>query len=110
MRKTFSGEKKKPSATPVAELIRALVGRLDGEKTIGEEDIVQGWGLAVGQAAARHSKPVSLKKNTLRVVVDNPGWLQQLTLIKRSALKKLQSHFGKDKISDIRFRIGEFDS
>lgn len=109
MRKAVSAERKKP-ATPVAELVKALVGRLDGEKTIGEEAITEAWNRAVGAGAGRHSRPVSLKKHTLRIVVDSPAWLQQLTLVKRPALKKLQTHFGKDKISDIRFRIGEFET
>jgi predicted nucleic acid-binding Zn ribbon protein len=64
---------------------------------------------AVGAAASTHARPQSLLKGTLRVAVDNPGWLQLLTLDKRKTLKKLQSHFGKDKISEIRFRIGEWE-
>jgi len=81
------------------------MARLDREKSISEEELLQVWEAAVGKSAATHAKPTSLQKGVLRVVVDNPGWTQNLTLSKRKTLKKLQSRFGKDKIVDIRFRI-----
>jgi predicted nucleic acid-binding Zn ribbon protein len=40
--------------------------------------------------------------------VDNSVWLQELSMKKRNILKGLQRELGKDKISDIQFKIGEF--
>ncbi len=98
----------KTRATPIGDVVRGVFSQIDQKKEMGEEEIRGVWSEAAGEAGARHSIPVSLSKKILKVHVDSPGWMQELTLQKRKVLKKLQSHFGKDKIQEIRFRIGEF--
>ena len=101
---------RKTTAAPISsvgDILRQVVRDLDEKKAISEEKLFSVWREAVGEKCASHSRPVSLRRGEMRVVVDHPGWLQILTLNKRKALKKLQSGFGKDKISEIRFRIGQ---
>jgi len=101
-------KRRKSSASSVGDVLRGVFSQIDQKKEMGEEEIRGVWTDAAGTAGSRHSSPVSLSKKVLRVHVDSPGWMQELTMQKRKVLKKLQSHFGKDKIQEIHFRIGEF--
>ena len=101
-------KRKSAGPAPVGDVLRGIFSGLDAKKALSEEAIRGAWADAAGPRGARHARPVSLAQKVLRVEVDSPGWMQELTLNKRRVLKKLQTHIGKDKIQEIRFRIGEF--
>jgi predicted nucleic acid-binding Zn ribbon protein len=44
----------------------------------------------------------------LTVCVDSSSWMQEMSMQKRRILKRLKSIFGKDRISELHFKIGEF--
>jgi predicted nucleic acid-binding Zn ribbon protein len=93
---------------PIGDIVKSVFRKIESEKDITQEQIAVTWAQAAGEAGFRHSRPASLKRKVLTVQVDNPGWLQQLTLEKRRILKALQRALGKDRISEIHFKIGEF--
>ncbi len=92
--------------TPVADIVRSVFERMERAKTLTKEDVDERWKELAG-SAARHTRPVSLRKSVLTVFVDSSAWMQEMTLRKRVVLKQLKRAFGKDKISGIHFRIGE---
>ena len=94
--------------TPIKDILKSVFEKLEGEKTWTREDIEERWKGIVGEAGFKHSRPVVFKKGILSVRVDNSVWLQDLSIKKRKILKGLQRELGKDKISDILFKIGEF--
>lgn len=102
----MAGSKKAQTAWRVGDVLKNVVAKLD-DKLCTEDEIIEVWAEVVGSAGGRHSKPVSLRQKVLRVHVDSSAWIHSLTLNKRKCLKKLQTRFGKDKITDIRFRVGE---
>ena len=97
----------KSKITLIADIIKTVFARIEGEKTFTKEDIEGQWKALVGEAAARHTRPASLRKGVLTVFVDSSGWIHQMTLQKRKTLKQLKRQFGKDRISGIHFRMGE---
>lgn len=102
--------KSKSKAVTVGDLVHKMMGEIQEAKLCTQDEIFLVWQDVVGAPAAGHAKPSSLRSGVLRVSTDNPGWLQQLNFQKRFILKKLQSHFGKDKITEIRFKIGAFSA
>ena len=94
--------------SPIGEIIKDVFSRLEGEKTTSKESIEHLWKALVGDRGFQHSRPASLRKKVLTVRVDSPGWMQELTMQKRRLLKGLKRELGKDKISELHFRIGEF--
>jgi len=87
-------------------VLKDVIKKLSSKRP-GEEEIGEIWARAVGNAAARHSRPVAFKKSVLVVAVDGSGWLYEMTTAKREILKKLESDLkGKKKVKEIRFRIG----
>ena len=97
----------KSEATPIKDVLKQVVQKIDERTKISEDEMLKVWNRTVGTKAGRHSRPVALRKKNLKIFVENPGWIQELSMNKRGILKKLQSHFGKDKITDLRFKTGE---
>lgn len=92
--------------TPLGDILKNVIEKME-KKRPSEEEIADAWVEAAGNAAARHSLPVLLKKSVLVVNVDGSGWLYQLSTAKRAILGKLGASVKKKKIKDIRFRIGD---
>ena len=92
--------------TPVGDIVKAVFEKLEREKALTREDVEERWKEIAGDAA-RHTRPVSLRKTNLTVFVDSSAWMQEMAIRKRILLKQLKSAFGKDRISGIQFRIGE---
>jgi len=90
--------------TPIKTLVQEFIQKIDQEKKIGEDELLGVWKKIVGERASRHSKPTALFRKKLKISVETSGWIQELSMNKRLILKKLQSHFGKEQILDIRFK------
>ena len=97
----------KKTITPIGDIVKAVFAKIESDKTISREDVEERWKTLVGAAAAKHTRPASLRKGILTVFVDTSGWMQEMSLQKRKILKQLKRSFGKDRISGIHFRIGE---
>ncbi|MCP4649682.1 MAG: DUF721 domain-containing protein [PVC group bacterium] len=68
--------------------------------------ILNKWPEIVSQDAAAYSNPALIKNKILLVNVSNSAWLHHLTFTKYQILEKIQDIAGKDKIIDLRFKIG----
>lgn len=98
--------KSKPS--PIGDILKDVFAKLDSKKVLFKEDIESFWREIVGEEAFKHSRPLAIRKEVLTVQVDSSGWMQELVMRKRNILKGLKRRLGKDKISEIHFKIGEF--
>ncbi|MDP8298858.1 MAG: DUF721 domain-containing protein [Candidatus Tantalella remota] len=72
--------------------------------------VLDAWQLSIGERAKDHACPLSFKKGTLLILVENSAWLYQLTLEKKNILKKFNENYtGRKKVVDIRFRVGTIE-
>jgi predicted nucleic acid-binding Zn ribbon protein len=94
-------------ASPLSDLVKKVVKGLEGKGLLTEEEMREAWREAVGADAARHSTPVSFKKESVFVNVDRSSWLYELTTKKKEILQKLEARLPSKKFKDIRFRIGD---
>ena len=94
--------------TPIRDIVKSVFTRIESGKTVPREEIESSWKEIVGDAGAKHSRPSDLRKKELIILVDSSGWMQELSLQKRQILKALKRKLGKDTISEIQFKIGEF--
>ena len=95
-------------ATPIKDILKTVFEKIESGKTYTREDVEAQWLKMVGEPGFKHSRPIVFKKNILTVSVDSSVWLHELSMQKRKILKGLQKELGKDKISEIQFKIGEF--
>ena len=98
----------KRRVSPIGDVLKQVFSEIEKRQEISEDEISGLWATLVGEVGFKHSKPERLKKKVLTVWVDNSVWLQDLTLRKHPLLKGLKRALGKDRISEIRFKIGEF--
>ena len=98
----------KSGITPIGEIIKTVFTQLESEKNLSKEDVEERWKELVGEAGFKHSRPVTFRKTVLTVRVDSSVWMQEMSMQKRKILKGLKRIFGKDRISEIHFKIGEF--
>lgn len=61
------------------------------------------WEEVVGDKIAAHSQAFKVKKGTLFVTTTSPTWAQELSLMRKELIKKINKHTTQDKIYEIRF-------
>jgi len=98
----------KQDITPIGDIVKSVFAQLEGVKVLCKDDVEKEWKDIAGGGAAKHSRPETLRKGVLTVRVDSSVWMQELAMKKRNLLKGLKRAFGKDKIAEIHFKIGEF--
>ncbi|OIO33882.1 MAG: hypothetical protein AUJ70_02345 [Candidatus Omnitrophica bacterium CG1_02_40_15] len=99
--------KKGKKPVEIRNIINQVIKKLD-TKTHGQQgEVIQAWQNAIEPKAIAHTKPVAIKKNILTIEVDSSTWLYMLSLKKKNTLARVQKDLGKEKIKDIRFRMGE---
>lgn len=81
-------------------------GTGDAVRRYEETRALMAWERFVGESAAKVSKALRIRSQTLIVRVSDPLWMQQLTLIKRDLLIRYREHFPKMRIHDIYFTWG----
>lgn len=91
----------------IEDILKDVIRNIGPKGRLTEEEVAFLWGEAAGEKAAKHSRPVSVKKAVLTVNVDGSSWLYELTTKKKEIIKKLEDKFEGKKIKEIRFRIGE---
>jgi len=91
----------------IGDVLKETLKKLVSPSRPSEEGVLILWEAAAGTAAAKHSKPIDIKKSELIVSVDSSSWLYEMTMRKKAILKSLEGKFGKKVIKNIRFRIGE---
>jgi predicted nucleic acid-binding Zn ribbon protein len=94
--------------TPIGQIVKDVFAQMESKKTVSRDEVDAYWKKLVGDAGAKHTRPITLRKGVLNVLVDSSVWMQEVNMRKRGLLKGLKSMFGKDKISQIQFKIGEF--
>jgi len=94
-------------AERLGRLLAGVIKSLGAKEHLGKEEIELAWRAAAGGSAATHSRPVSYKRGTLVVNVENSSWLYELTTHKKDIISKLEKGLEREKIKELRFRIGD---
>jgi hypothetical protein len=65
------------------------------------------WNDEIAPSLAVASRATFVRGKTLYVTVEKPVWAQQLSMMKRGLVQRINASAGKDAIRDIRFRSGQ---
>ena len=96
---------KMPTPRAVGALLTLAVPPLTGR--LVELRIRSAWASIVGRDAARRTRPDGLSGGTLRVVVDNSPWLQELTLRASTLTADVRARF--PQVHALRFVLGTIE-
>ncbi|MBU0570584.1 MAG: DUF721 domain-containing protein [Candidatus Omnitrophica bacterium] len=94
----------------VAHVVEGLLRKWETGSVKKGNAVRDAWMSAAGEEALGRTQPVSFKKGTLMVIVENSTWLYKLTMEKRGIIKLFNENYsGRQKLEEIRFRIGKTD-
>ncbi len=65
------------------------------------------WPSAAGEYVAGHTQPVRLVRKTLRVAVDDAGWLNEMSYLTDTILERLRELLPGDWVAEIKAVTGE---
>ncbi len=99
--------KKTQKAEGIKGILDNVIGGIETKARGKKEKILNAWQGIVGEKAATHSRPASIRQKVLTIEVDSSTWFYSLSLKKNSILKDINKELGEDKIKDIRFRTGD---
>jgi predicted nucleic acid-binding Zn ribbon protein len=90
----------------IGEVLPKVVKSLRLTESVAAQPAVSSWPEMVGAAIARHSRAVSVEKQTLVVVVDSPAWMAQLKYLMPDLLRRIDARVGKGRVKEIRLVPG----
>lgn len=91
----------------IKDVLDGILNNLVGGKASQAGIIGAVWAEAIGEAGARHAKPMDMREGILIVHVDSSSWLHKLTMEKMRILTQIKNELGESSIKDIKLRIGE---
>lgn len=77
------------------------------KEALSQNDLFRLWNLVVDERLGRNTRPAKFKNRTLEVVVTSSSWANQLSLLKKEIVEKLNSIIGKDIVKEVKFRVGK---
>lgn len=101
---THPGRRKGPPQV-VGELVNQVLEDLGHSATARALRIADHWEEAVGAEVARHSRPISIRREVLEVAVDSSVWCQQLQLRVPEILAALRAAVGEDAPEQVWLRV-----
>jgi predicted nucleic acid-binding Zn ribbon protein len=73
------------------------------DKKFRQGQIILAWKELVGPANARHSWPLRIQEDVLRVSCSSAAWAQTLSLLRGQILAKIARQYGSGLLKDIHF-------
>jgi len=95
--------------TRLALLLEQTLARLGLERRLDDYRVWQAWDEVVGRTISRNAQPVRLDGDRLVVVVRTSSWLQELSLLQRELVTKINDWMGRPVIKDLFFIVGRVD-
>jgi predicted nucleic acid-binding Zn ribbon protein len=102
-RRRYFRRPKKP-----ANLLGQLMARTGFSQQQSQTDLADVWKTLVGEQLNNKTRVGQLKRNVLEVFVSSSAVNQQLSFKKAQLVQQLQQKLPKEKIKNIRFKIGSF--
>ena len=93
----------------IGDVLANVMARRGYENQQSSEELEATWLQAAGQKLAGVSRPGSLRRGTLEIVVKNSLALQELTFQQKKILRDLNTAYSPKTIKELRFRVGNID-
>jgi predicted nucleic acid-binding Zn ribbon protein len=85
---------------PAGDAVRALAERLAPRSTLG--DVQRVWDATVGESLAAVAQPTAEAGGTLTLTCESSVWAQEIDLMARDLLERLNEALGSPRITALR--------
>jgi predicted nucleic acid-binding Zn ribbon protein len=89
----------------ISDSIDGVTRRLGAPPATALGTLFGRWAEVVGEAAAAHSRPVSLVGQVLTVAVDEPGWATQLRYLGSEVVARLTDLLGPGVVARVEVHV-----
>ena len=93
--------------TPLGEALGAFLKKHGLEAEVHGQSALARWDEVVGERIARVARPTGVARGVLFVEVRSSAWMNELTLMRRDILARLNAGQGEARIERIVFRLAE---
>ena len=87
------------------DLLKNFFENLNIKEPKGGKTITSSWKEIAGAELSEHTRIKDIRKDTVYVEADHPGWLQILELKKRSIIGNINENFPDKDIKEIRISL-----
>ena len=94
-----------PDPRPLGSSLDRISRSLGGPPAAALTTIFERWEDIVGAAVAAHSRPLALRRDTLTIAVDQPGWATQLTYLEADLVRRIGEATGTDTVRRVRVTV-----
>ncbi len=95
---------KKSNPKSLDTLLTSALEELGIAKKIKQQEAVLRWSEVVGEQIARAATPIKMDGSTLIVKVEKSTWRNELVMLKREIISKLNAALQQDIVKDIVFK------
>jgi hypothetical protein len=88
-----------------AELLAVFLGRPEARRACRVVDLYQAWPEAVGEELAGHVRPLGHRDGTLRLGVDDPVVMQEMTFAVPELLARVNAWLGQNAFDKVQFDL-----
>lgn len=92
---------------PVGGVIARLLARTGYARQQGRSGLESAWDVAAPESLRGRSRPGTVRKGVLEVIVDHPLLVQEMGFAKESVLERLRQAVPDEGIVDLRCRVGD---
>lgn len=100
---------KRSRPTRLAALMEETLARLGLDRRLDDYRVWQAWDEVVGRTISRNAQPVRLDGPRLVVVVRSSTWLQELSLLQRELVARLNEWMGREVVRELFFVVGRVE-
>jgi predicted nucleic acid-binding Zn ribbon protein len=103
----MSGPVKKSQPTSIADVMAKMLEQKGMTERIAQVSAMDDWPQMVGAQIASVTEPLSISADgTLWVRVTTAAWMNELSLLAPTLLKRLNDIPGRQPVKQLRFRLG----
>lgn len=100
---------KRSSPTRLSALLEQSLARFGLDRRLDDYRVWQAWDEVVGRTISRNAQPVRLDGTRLVVAVRSSTWLQELSLLQRELIARLNEWMEREVISELFFVVGRVE-
>lgn len=93
--------------TPVAEVLEGYLDRTGLGESLARLEAMDEWAAAVGERVSAVTRPVEVRGDTLVVEVLSSAWINELSMMGKLILERLNARGAGPPIGRLRFRLAE---
>lgn len=101
---------KRSRPTRLSALLEQSLARLGLDRRLDDYRVWQAWDEVVGRTISRNAQPVRLDGTRLVVTVRSSTWLQELSLLQRELIARLNEWMRREVVRELFFVVGRVEA